>query len=67
MEWADKLSVISHIVNFFIVGYILKSALQTHIFEFSYPILTIFGLILSVVLNILGVWITIKSRGDYNG
>lgn len=62
MEWADKLSIISHVVNFFIVAYILRSALKTYAFELSHPVLTISGLILSVSLNIIGVWITIKSR-----
>jgi len=62
MNWEDRLNIISHTVNFFIVIYILKSAFQTNTFELSHPLLTIFALIISVFLNIIGVFIVLKKH-----
>lgn len=62
MDVVDTLSLISHIANAFIVGYILKSAFQTNTFELSYPLLTISGLIIAVLLNIIGVIIVLRRK-----
>jgi len=60
MNWEDRLNIVSHTVNFSIVLYILKSALQPKTFELSNPLLAIFGLIIAILLNIIGTIVVLK-------
>lgn len=60
MNIRDKLSIISYILNFGIVLYILKIAITTRTLFLSNVILSFLALFISMILNIIGIIVTLK-------
>ena len=54
-DLSDKLSIYSHIFNLSIVLYIISITLLSGTFEPIHQIITMTGLIFSIIVNIIGI------------
>ena len=65
MRLEDILSIVSHLVNFSIAGYLISMVFITNTIELINPTLTLLGLILAVGLNVIGV-VAVLNRKNNN-
>ena len=62
MRLEDNLNIVSYLVNFSIIIYLITTSLVNRTLNFSDAILTFLGLIFAITLNIIGVIAILKRK-----